>query len=331
MNFLDIIRADVYPWRKHGSHDGISREPRQVEVCRKPSSVSIKLSCNFQTLNTANRYCCFDAQRALRQRQLLQFLLSHFTLMVEQEWALSDEQRAETVTRITQSIANLAFSQGRNIDDAEAQETANKVEKKAYTVAHVESRTTTGIRPHSDSLKAYTRHVSVCSIYSCTHHLHPTAVHAVCSKWRQKQKHSSACLTGTTTATGKSYWFPYVSRAQHGVVRNLANLVLAAAKGQPKAREVAQEHGGKANAAELNLLGDREFLTSDSAREALGPMLAPDSAITKVIGDACTAVNLDVYWKAVAPVDMSWLCGFAAGPSCLAWLPYLLADEQQLS
>jgi len=77
--------------------------------------------------------------------------------MVEQEWALSDEQRAETVTRITQSIANLAFSQGRSIDDTEAQQTATLIEKKAYTVAQVESRTTTGVRPHPDSLKAYTR------------------------------------------------------------------------------------------------------------------------------------------------------------------------------
>ena len=77
--------------------------------------------------------------------------------MVDQAWALSDEQRAETVTRITQSIANLAFSQGRSIDDAESQEKATQVEKKAYTVAQVESRTTNGVRPHSDSLKAYTR------------------------------------------------------------------------------------------------------------------------------------------------------------------------------
>ena len=77
--------------------------------------------------------------------------------MAEQEWSLSDEQRAETVARITQSIANLAFSQGTSIEDAEAQHSATIAEKKAYTVAQVESRTTTGIRPHSDSLKAYTR------------------------------------------------------------------------------------------------------------------------------------------------------------------------------
>ncbi len=68
--------------------------------------------------------------------------------------------------------------------------------------------------------------------------------------------------------------------------RNLANLVLAAAKGQPKAQEqpMAQENGGEANAAELDLTGEREFLTRDSAQEALAPMLAPGSAITEVTG-----------------------------------------------
>ena len=112
------------------------------------------------------------------------------------------------------------------------------------------------------------------------------------------------------------------------MVRNLANLVLAASKGQPKERGATQQHGGTANAAELNLLGDREFLTSDSAREALAPMLAPDSAITKVIGDGCTAVNLNVFWKAVVSSYGSWLCGFAAEPSCPAWLHNLSAEER---
>ena len=63
-----------------------------------------------------------------------------------------------------------------------------------------------------------------------------------------------------------------------GLPRNLANLVLNAAKGQTK----AQENGAQASATELNLVGDREFLTKDTAREALAPLLAPDSAITKV-------------------------------------------------
>ena len=68
------------------------------------------------------------------------------------------------------------------------------------------------------------------------------------------------------------------------VFRNLANLVLAAAKGQPK----ALGNSGGTNATELNLVGEREFLTKEAAREALAPLLAPDSAITKVTGAPCT-------------------------------------------
>ena len=84
--------------------------------------------------------------------------------------------------------------------------------------------------------------------------------------------------------------------------RNLANLVLAAAKGQPKAQEqpVVQENGGGANAAELDLTGEREFLTRETAQEALAPMLAPGSAITKVTGSACLATSLHVFWKSAA-------------------------------
>ena len=67
--------------------------------------------------------------------------------------------------------------------------------------------------------------------------------------------------------------------------RNLANLVLAAVKG--RAQPVAQENGAQASDAELNLVGEREFLTKETAREALAPLLAPGSAITKVTGAAC--------------------------------------------
>ena len=60
--------------------------------------------------------------------------------------------------------------------------------------------------------------------------------------------------------------------------RNLANLVLSAAKGQTK----AQQNGAMTSTSELNLVGEREFLTKETAREALAPMLAPDAGITKV-------------------------------------------------
>lgn len=60
--------------------------------------------------------------------------------------------------------------------------------------------------------------------------------------------------------------------------RNLANLVLNAAKGKTK----SQQNGAATSATDLNLVGDREFLTKETAHEALAPLLAPDSAITKV-------------------------------------------------
>ncbi len=79
--------------------------------------------------------------------------------------------------------------------------------------------------------------------------------------------------------------------------RNLANLVLAAAKAQPQAQAepMAQANGGEANAAVLDLTGEREFLTTETAQEALAPMLAPGSAITKVTGAAWTAMDLHVF------------------------------------
>ena len=75
--------------------------------------------------------------------------------MVEKPWSLSDEQRAETVTRVAQNIESLAFSRGVDIKDART--IAGDVEKKAYTVATVEATTTTGFRPHDEVLKSYAR------------------------------------------------------------------------------------------------------------------------------------------------------------------------------
>ena len=57
---------------------------------------------------------------------------------------------------------------------------------------------------------------------------------------------------------------------------------------------MAEANGGETSAAELNLTGEREFLTTESAQEALAPMLAHGSAIAKVTGAACTATNLHV-------------------------------------
>ena len=63
-----------------------------------------------------------------------------------EEWALSPEQRQETVERMAKNISAMAFFRGQPIADAAVQAAAAAVEKKAYTVARVEARTTTGVR-----------------------------------------------------------------------------------------------------------------------------------------------------------------------------------------
>lgn len=77
--------------------------------------------------------------------------------MAVQQWELTAEQRAVTVERITASISNLAFAQGVALSLGDARKAAATAEKKAHTVAQVESRTTTGARPEAESLAAYIR------------------------------------------------------------------------------------------------------------------------------------------------------------------------------
>jgi len=73
------------------------------------------------------------------------------------EWQLSEEQRADTVVRIRETMATMSFFSGREEILAEFQydldAIAPLIEKKAYTVAKVEARTTTGMRPHHETLK----------------------------------------------------------------------------------------------------------------------------------------------------------------------------------
>ena len=77
--------------------------------------------------------------------------------MTETEWQLTDEQRADTVVRIRETMATMTFFSGReesmdgNCYDLDV--VAPLIEKKAYTVAKVEARTTTGMRPHHETLK----------------------------------------------------------------------------------------------------------------------------------------------------------------------------------
>jgi hypothetical protein len=73
--------------------------------------------------------------------------------MTVEEWSLSDEQRADTVERIRANVSSMSFFRGTPLAPEAVAAAATAVEKKAYTVARVEARTTTGVRPHHESLK----------------------------------------------------------------------------------------------------------------------------------------------------------------------------------
>jgi large subunit ribosomal protein L31/Ran GTPase-activating protein 1 len=72
-------------------------------------------------------------------------------------WSLSDKERAGTAARIAANISTLAFFRGREFSDADAQEIAAAIEKKAYTAALVAARTTTGDRPAAEITSGYIR------------------------------------------------------------------------------------------------------------------------------------------------------------------------------
>lgn len=75
-------------------------------------------------------------------------------MTVTEDWALSEAQRQETVARMANNIGSLAFFRGSPIPDDIAAAAAAAVEKKAYTVARVEARTTTGVRCGGRRLQA---------------------------------------------------------------------------------------------------------------------------------------------------------------------------------
>lgn len=71
-----------------------------------------------------------------------------------EEWNLSDSQRADTIDRIKKNMFTMYFFNNETrpvISDIG--EMAVVIEKKAYTVAKVEAKTTTGYRPHHETLK----------------------------------------------------------------------------------------------------------------------------------------------------------------------------------
>ena len=190
--------------------------------------------------------------------------------MADQDaWSLKDDQRAETVRRVAENMASLAFTRGVEMNDSSAQELAVTVEKKAYNVARVESRTTTGVRPASESLKSYARCTASSSLQSMPNMSYtPTWCPVVMT------------LRLVLHCWGISRGYLHLSHTTDDCVyRNLANLILDSLK---RDSAVQQAPLGEDSTTELNLFGDREFLTAETATEALGPMLAPGSAITKV-------------------------------------------------
>ena len=79
-----------------------------------------------------------------------------------EEWRLSDEQRADTVARIRTNISSMSFFRGAPQAPEAVATAAAAIEKKAYTVARVEASTTTGMRPHRETLKVHNRRGAVC-------------------------------------------------------------------------------------------------------------------------------------------------------------------------
>jgi large subunit ribosomal protein L31/Ran GTPase-activating protein 1 len=73
--------------------------------------------------------------------------------MTTEDWTLTDAQRAETVARIRTNVSTMAFFRSAPLPADLVEAAAVAVERKAYTVARVEARTTTGMRPHHETLK----------------------------------------------------------------------------------------------------------------------------------------------------------------------------------
>ena len=78
-------------------------------------------------------------------------------MATDDSWSLDDAVRQSTVARLASSLVALAFERGAPLDTASARDAATAAERKAYTTARVEARTTTGTRPAAETLRAYAR------------------------------------------------------------------------------------------------------------------------------------------------------------------------------
>jgi large subunit ribosomal protein L31/Ran GTPase-activating protein 1 len=96
--------------------------------------------------------------------------------------------------------------------------------------------------------------------------------------------------------------------------RNLANLIIDSLKSNNSSKASAQPAAaGEGSPTELNLFGDREFLTAESASEVLAPLLAPGSAIAKArapseLHGGVIACMHDHSWPGVRRASASMQC-----------------------
>lgn len=76
---------------------------------------------------------------------------------MEADWSLTQTERDATRRRTAENLFVLAFSRKQAVTDKDAYKLAKEMEINAYTVARVQSSTTTGKRPDSENVKAYAR------------------------------------------------------------------------------------------------------------------------------------------------------------------------------
>ena len=81
--------------------------------------------------------------------------------MTTEEWALSEAQRSDTITRIRANMSSLAFFRNAPLSEEVLAVAAEAIEKKAYTAARVGARTTTGMRPEHETLKVSCREMQI--------------------------------------------------------------------------------------------------------------------------------------------------------------------------
>lgn len=118
------------------------------------------------------------------------------------DWTLSDGSRADTVARLAANMTALAFSRGAALDDAAAFAAAAAAERKAYTTARVEARTTTGTRPATETAAAYTRKLAELALEVVKGQRRPTALLRLPPRPHPRR----TTTTWTCTETGSSWW-----------------------------------------------------------------------------------------------------------------------------